>query len=198
MQKKFIIPIIFAGILIIAYVAVFLIPDHVNKFALIAEKVYSGELWRFLTYPFTHLNLSHLVQNIIGLAIVTMLVLELKIPFSDFSITYFITGFFAALPLWMIINFVALGASAAIFGAFGFASMKFKEFNIKPIYVILALTAAIFSSFFLNLSVPNSQNLLQALAHFSGLAAGIGLFFLMSDAKLIINAKKRYCLRSAE
>ncbi len=191
--------LIFTVILIIIYTSVFLIPNRVEKLALIPEKV--SEIWRFITYSFTHLNARHLIENIIGLSLVAFIARELKTVFSDFSSTYLSSGFLSAIPIWIIMQFTALGASNAIFGGFGLITQDVKKFKIKSWYVIVLLTIIIFLNSFVNYfsygigSEQFDAAIKQSLAHFSGLVFGIGFFFFLSKIKPILTKRKRHVLR---
>ena len=119
--------IIFAILLIIIYISVFFIPQSVKKFALIPGKI--QEAWRFITYSFVHLNVKHLIENIIGLGLIAFIAFELKTAFSDFTSSYLSSGFLSVIPVWLILSFTALGASSAIFGGFGLISQETKKYK---------------------------------------------------------------------
>ena len=106
--------IAFIALFSAVYVFVFLLPNHVDRFALTPEKVQNGEFWRFVTYPFTHLATTHLVENIIGLVLVGILAIELKTLFGDFSSVYMLAGFFAVIPIWLIMLCIHLIVKAII------------------------------------------------------------------------------------
>ena len=191
--------LIFVIALTVIYVSVFFIPDNVERFALIPEKTH--EAWRFITYSFVHLNARHLIENIIGLGLITFIGFELKTGFSDFSSTYLSSGLLSVIPVWAIMSFTALGASNAIFGGFGFISQETKKYDMKGWIIIVLLTGLIFmktiTSYF-SYGIGSEQfmfALKQSLAHFSGLSFGIGFFFLLGKIKPILTKRKRYILR---
>lgn len=189
----------FVVILVLIYVAVFFIPDRVEKFALIPEKI--DESWRFATYSFVHLNLKHLVENIVGLTLIAFIALELKVAFGDFISTYFSSGFLSVIPMWLIFTFTALGASNAIFGGFGLISQETRKYNIKGGVWIFFISALIFMNGIISLfyyGIKSGQFLFaiqQSLAHFSGLVFGIGIFFLLTKIRPALTKRKRYILR---
>ena len=191
--------LIFAVILIVIYITVFFIPGSVDKFALNPEK--TSEIWRFVTYKFAHLNIMHLIENIIGLGLIAFIAIELKTAFSDFSSTYLSSGFLSVLPIWFITSFTALGASNAIFGGFGLISQETKKYDIKGWIIILILTLLIFiksiANFF-SYGIVSEEFIFafrQSIAHFSGLLFGIGFFFLLIKIKPILTKRKRHILR---
>lgn len=191
--------IIFAIIVVIFYIITFFIPGRIDRFALDPEKI--TEFWRFLTYPFVHLNTRHLIENIGGLALITFIALELKTAFGDFSSTYLSSGFLSAIPAWLILPFTALGASNAVFGGFGLISQELKKFKIKKEIVVAILTLIIFMKTIILLfssGVASKEFIFtfkQSIAHFSGLLFGIGFFFLLAKIKPILTKRKRYILR---
>lgn len=190
--------VIFALVLIAAYLGIFLIPNHVDKFALIPEK--SSEIWRFGTYSFTHLDLMHLIENIIGLGLVVFIAIELKMFFSDFSSTYISSGILSVIPFWLIVPFTALGASNAILGGFGSLAGEAKKYNINNLVIFIPLSIVIFLKAGLNLfsygfGSEFSFAFKQGLAHFSGLLFGIGFIYLLGWIKPVLTKRKRHVLR---
>jgi membrane associated rhomboid family serine protease len=179
------------------YVAVFLIPNHADKLALIPEKVQVGQYWRFITYPFAHLSIRHLVENIIGAALVGIIAMELKTEFIWFALIYLLAGFLAVLPIWFAMQFIALGASTAIFGGFGMVSQETKKYDIKGFVIIALFMPFIFVHTIMG-SISGSDFSLafkQDLSHLSGFIFGIGMFFLVSWISHIVTKPKRQLLR---
>lgn len=86
--------LLLVGALAIVYAGIFLLPNHIEALALIPEKFFSGEIWRLVTFQFTHLSELHLFENIAGVLLVGFLATELKIATSDFSFVYFLSGKF--------------------------------------------------------------------------------------------------------
>lgn len=191
--------IIFSIVLAVIYIGVFFVPNRVEKFALVPGKIF--EVWRFVTYSFTHLNARHLIENMMGLGIVAFIARELKTAFSDFSSAHLSTGLLSALPVWLILQFTALGASNAILGCFGLITQEVKKFNIKRWYIIALLLVVIFlksiTSYFSygSASEQFAFAFKQSISHFSGFVAGIGVFFLLARIKPILTKKKRHVLR---
>lgn len=193
--------LIFTGSLIVIYIIIFFMPLSAERFSLNPE--YAGEIWRFATYSFTHLNLKHLAENIVGLSLLSFIAIELKTYFSDFSSTYLSSGIISALPIWLVMSFTALGASNAILGGFGLISMETKKYNIKGWIVIAVLTVLIFMKSIINFfsygfSAPEfSFALKQGTAHFSGLLFGISFFCLLKKLMPVLERKKLSVLRRA-
>lgn len=185
--------------LAIIYTIVFIIPNHVQLLALIPEKIYAGEIWRFLTFQFTHLSELHLFENLAGLLLVGFLATELKMKFGDFSFVYFFSGTLSIVPLFLIINFIALGASGAIYGAMGLILIGAAQF-VKMRYTLPALAVIIFAQSILSLSCGLGcgqflSDLRQAASHFSGFVFGLTLFSLLNKTEVLLGRKKKYVLR---
>jgi len=199
MKEKRYFLLIFAAVLIAVYIGAFFIPERVEKYSLDPEK--KAEVWRFITYPFVHLNLRHLIENLIGFSILSFIAFEVKTAFSDFSSTYGSSGFLSVIPIWLAMAFKALGASNAIFGGFGLMSQEVKKYSINGWLIIAVLTGLTFMSTILTFfnygtgSQEFSFALKQGLAHFSGLVFGIGFFYFLGWIKPILTKRKRYALR---
>jgi len=185
-----------AGILLVLITG-FLIPGSVEKFSLNKEKFFGGEYWRLGTYPFVHLNVQHLIENAVGLVLVGFIAFELKTNFRDYTLTYFSSAFLAVLPLWLIITFIALGSSAAVYALFGFVSFGMKEFGIKSWYTLVLLVLIIFSSTIVAAftGAAVGAKFIQSLAHFSGLVSGIALYLGLLLLKRHTHKRKSRLLR---
>jgi membrane associated rhomboid family serine protease len=180
--------IVFGAFLAAVYATVFMIPHSIDKFSLVPQLVKSGEFWRFLTYQFAHVSLSHLVENSIGVVLLAVLLTELKTGFFDFYTAFLLAGVFAVIPLWAAMSFVAAGASTAIFGGFGLASFEAKKLGIKTWVIISVLAGFAATQLFTGLKE-------SGLAHLSGLVFGVGMFFALAKVKPMLNVKKRTILR---
>jgi membrane associated rhomboid family serine protease len=182
----------FAGILTLIYIMVFNSPDQMAKFALFPEKLASGEYWRILTFQFSHLNSTHLLENVAGAGLAAGIATQLKMRVKVFSWTYLLAGVLAVIPVYLVAPFVALGASGAIYGVFGAVSMDAKKFNMDSRILIGLLAAAIITPI---LFVKNIANMQQGAAHFAGLVIGIGLFLSYDKVMGAFTKKRRRVLR---
>ncbi len=193
--------LVFLGIMLaVVYVAVFLFPGHVNKLALVKSAVEQGQFWRFFTHPFSHLSLTHLITNLLAFTIAIVLAVELKTRFKNFSVNYFLAGFLAILPLWFLLKFTILGASAAIYAGFGLVSLDAPKYKIKAWIVLGVFLALIFTKSavtYLSLGFGGQfvVDIEQALSHFSGLGFGIMMFFLFAKMDKVSLEKKSCTLR---
>ena len=189
----------FTGGILLLLVAIFLIPNSLYKFALDKEEFLTGEYWRIGTYSFAHINWKHLIENLVGLGLVGFIALELKTTPFGYILTYFSSAFFAVLPLWLIVSFIAVGSSSAIYALFGFVSFKAKKFDLKTKYILLGLILIIFSSVIFSYFSGGEElkvKFFQSLAHFSGLVFGVVLYGITLFVKDYSQKKKHHLLSS--
>jgi membrane associated rhomboid family serine protease len=197
MEKKI---ILLMALLCIIYISIFFIPERVDKLALSPEKAMHGEWWRFFTYPFAHLNAKHLIENIIGALLIGIIATELKIEFGYMIIIYLLAGFLAVLPLWIVWQFVALGASTAIFGGFGLISRETPKYQMNSIIVFMIVIAFIFTSSVFRLFSGGVDeqflgSLKQDASHFSGFLFGVISYSGALRVNHALTKHKRHLLR---
>ena len=188
--------VVFAVLLIIVYGIVFFVPGSSEKFSL--DPSVEGDYWRFGSYQFAHLNWAHLIQNMVTLALVSFIAIELKTQFKFFSVNYLLAGLVAILPLWIISPFVALGASAAIFSSFGYVSPEAKQFRVKVWLVVLVILGFIFYKpvfILIGSGEGMSYALKQSLAHFSGFVFGLAGFYVFQRVDKLLLRRKQHVLR---
>ena len=177
--------------LVVVYIAAFNVPNSADRFDLSREKL--SEWWRFLTYQFVHLNLTHLIENIFGVLVAAFIAIELKTIFTDFSSAYLSSGIFAILPIWLVMQFTALGASAAIYGVYGLLSVEAKKY-LNPAYIILLFVAIILLQAVVPALIDKGGIAVeQAFAHFSGFVFGI-LFFIMIGGLRKVHDKNKFTI----
>lgn len=140
-----------------------------------------GEPWRLVTSGFMHANLFHLFFNMYAV-MMCGIYLEPLLGRARFAIVYLLCGIGGALAsLWWYDITPSLGASASVFGLFGFIlALLFHQF-IEPrerkallvsigIYLVMNLASIFFSTNY------------DHAAHFGGLFSGLmlGLLWLPS------------------
>ncbi|MGA7937403.1 MAG: rhomboid family intramembrane serine protease [Kovacikia sp.] len=92
--------------------------------ALITEAVFMGEWWRVLTANFLHLNLLHLLTNLIGLYALGKFV-ETRLGSLKFLIAYSVSGVGAMLVVAVLAvlanvpDLLCVGSSGAVMGLLG-------------------------------------------------------------------------------
>ena len=101
--------------------------------------------WRFVTFMFTHDGIGHLLTNVVGLLLVSLLAWELGIRGSAFLAVFVGVGILTVVPTVLLSSpYTFVGASAGVAGLFGAASVEFKRygFPVLPIFLIFALALA--------------------------------------------------------
>lgn len=129
--------------------------------------VLRGYFWQLFTSIFVHVNLIHLVGNMIFLMIFGMGAEVLYGP-RQYLIIYFVSGLFGSLlSLFTGFHSVSAGASGAIFGLFGAVTIYSERLSVRSI-----LVALVYSLYFLLLNVGANVNV---YAHAGGLLIGLVL-----------------------
>jgi rhomboid protease GluP len=190
---------IFFSVLLATYSVLFVVPQAVDLLLLDPAEFFSGEFWRLFTYQFVHNSLGHLVENMIALLLSILLALELKSILSEYSVTYFAAGALAILPVWFFYPFIALGASTAIYGVFGFLSREATRFRMRPYSLLLVVAViSLFSAGYTYLSSGASLDNMakQLTAHLAGLFFGYYFSLLVVKVRERYAARRYACLRS--
>ena len=97
-----------------------------------------------LAFQFSHFDLLHLLENLLGFVFTAALAIELEMKTKDFLLAYFV-GIFIAVPLLFLFPGGSIaGNSTGIFGAL--AATLFKARRFIPMYISYPLaTLFIFS-----------------------------------------------------
>ncbi len=181
----------FALAIIIIFMLQQIIPGFTELFVL-NNKVFDGEIWRFVSAIFLHGSLTHLLYNLIALLFFGFL-LEKLIGSKNFLLVFFASGIIANI---IGINFYdsSLGASGAIYGILGCLTF------IRPMMMVWAfgLLMPMFIASILwivgdllrivGLFDPGNVG---SIAHLSGIVVGfiIGIFLRGLKEKRIIKEK---------
>ncbi len=182
------------------FTAMLMIPGSVQRFALIHSYIAEGAYYRLLTYQFVHLGVYHLLQNIAGLLLICLIASELRKDDNEFFLVYFLSGLAAAIPLWLLTRSSILGASVAIYGAFGMHTVDVGRLSIKQWHVLLAIVAlAIFQPMAeLIAGMDFVGSLEQAMLHISGLVFGYSAYLMIKLIRPFLERKRLRCLRSCD
>jgi membrane associated rhomboid family serine protease len=160
-------------------------------------KLYSGEVWRLVTYQFVHGSYKHLITNIIALSLSIIIALQLESSFKDYSMTYFISGIVAILPIWFLSPFIAMGASTAIYGSFGYLSRSASKFQMKPYLILVFMTGlTVITTVYSYFTSEIAMHLLlkQSLSHLAGLFFGYFFYFVIVKFNARNDVRKLSCL----
>lgn len=134
--------------------------------------VLSGGWWQLFTAMFVHVDLIHLLGNMLFLLIFGFRGEELFSE-KEFFFIYFAGGLSGnLLSLLMGPSMVSAGASGAIFGMFGACAMY-----LRKTFGQSAIGALIFSFFLLMITSGRQVNL---LAHFGGVVAGLAIGYTLA------------------
>jgi membrane associated rhomboid family serine protease len=188
--------------LLITYVVVFVIQHVIDRFlggnfhgwlGLVPEKVFHGAIWQLMTYSFLHVDVMHLVLNLLVLAFLAsdiesawgrrrfLIFYGFCILFA--AIFYLATSLLVALS-YPVLGLPMMGASGGIYGLLVAYAILFPErellfmmlFPMKSKQFILILAGVEFLQ-----ALFSGQSGLSAIAHLSGMAAA--WIFLWLQAK---------------
>ncbi|ABX40432.1 rhomboid family intramembrane serine protease [Lachnoclostridium phytofermentans] len=150
---------------------------------------FNNEYYRLLTYQFLHANISHLVNNMLILAIMGS-TLERHVGKFKYLLIYFLSGIVAGIAsmsynMWKGLFSNSIGASGAVFGVIGAIALivvvnkgRLETIGTRQIIIFIALS--LYGGF-------TSQGVDNA-AHVGGLLAG---FFIA----MLVYRKKRGRIR---
>jgi len=139
--------------------------------------VFNGWYWQLFTSMFVHVNIVHLLGNMVFLLIFGLRAEEL-FKIEEYLAVYFVPGLAGnLLTLLFGPNMVSAGASGAIFGLFGACTIYIRRAVGQSIF-----GALIYSFFLLMMSTgPNVNN----MAHLGGLAVGLLIGYFLAAKRRI-------------
>lgn len=160
-----------------------LIPNSVYLLAFSGQTFFSGEIWRLITFPFTHINLTHLSGNIVALSLVAILASEVELKGKDFLCCFMLSGILIALPEGLLFpSLLIAGSSLGIYAVLGSLSIKGSNFVSKYILVPI-LGASVFSKYIFDMIISpeyiTNQSFIQSTFHFFGFLSGISIFYFL-------------------
>jgi len=148
----------------------------------------SLQIQNLFLFQFMHFSLTHLMENVVGLALVAAIAMELDMKFENFLKAYFV-GVFIAVPVLLFFpGAIIAGNSTGIYSVLAATLVKAKNFVPQKI------TLPLFSVFIFSLSIANFfmcgsciSNLLKTdIMHFSGFASGVASRFRKSGSKRLL------------
>ena len=74
---------------IIVIAIFFLVPNALQNLSFSGKLFFKGEIWRIITFNFVHLDIVHLIGNVIALTIITLLALEIGLKGEYFLLLFF-------------------------------------------------------------------------------------------------------------
>ncbi|MCL6495869.1 MAG: rhomboid family intramembrane serine protease, partial [Ignavibacterium sp.] len=153
---------------------------HITIIRLLGQdnsRVLNGAWWQLFTAIFIHVNIMHLLSNMLFLLIFGIRA-ETLFTTTEYYAIYLLSGFTGNLLTLLLgsLSIVSAGASGAIFGLFGAVIIYMRKVIKAP--VITALIFAIL--FFLATSLSPGINI---LAHFGGLVVGLLFGYLIASTR---------------
>lgn len=148
--------------------------------------IHYGYYWQLLTAIFIHVNIVHLVGNMLFLLIFGLRAEEI-FSIQEYLLIYFLGGLAGNLLSLLLGPFAppSAGASGTIFGVFGACAIYVRRAIGQSV-----ISALVYSFFLLVISSgPNVNN----LAHFGGLVVGLLIgYFLATKRKPVTQYTFRY------
>ena len=141
--------------------------------------IYRGYYWQLFTSMFVHANIVHLLGNMLFLLIFGLRAEEL-FSAKGYLTTYFLSGLAGNLltllltPLFRV-DFISVGASGAIFGVFGAATLYIRRTTGQSM-----IGALMYAFFLLMISIGPNVNI---AAHLGGLAVGLAIGYLLASRR---------------
>lgn len=142
-----------------------------NRFALVNGLVAEGEWWRLLTSAFLHVGLMHLAFNMYALYLFGP-ELEGKVGSLPFALLYAASAIGGGVASYVFgpADYVAVGASGAIFGLFG--AWLFVAYRMRQSPGGRNLLSQLLAMLAINLALPLLLPNIGWLAHLGGLVTG--------------------------
>ena len=171
--------LLFVLVICLVNVLVFLlIPSSSFTFNL---NLFLREPWRILTFQFFHVDIFHLLENVVGLMFIAFIAIELDVDFKSFLSVYLLSVFVVFLPIILVFPLATVaGNSTGIYGVLAFCIIKARKLISAKITIPL-LTALIFSFSILNFILCGMCFLTYfkgEFFHFYGFLTGIALSFM--------------------
>jgi rhomboid protease GluP len=140
--------------------------------------VLNGSIWQLFTSIFVHVDIFHIVLNMLFLVIFGLRAEEL-FKSAEYFMVYILSGLSGSiLTLFFMSPFtLSAGASGAIFGMYGAGIIYMRKQFGQSI-----IGALMYSFLFLMLSTGTGVNV---IAHFGGLAAGLIIGYLLAKSRRI-------------
>jgi len=144
-------------------------------------ELFLSEPWRILTFQFFHVDVFHLLENVIGFIFIALIARELEIDFKNFLLVYYLAVFIVVLPIAVAFPLATVaGNSTGIYGILALCLIKSRKLVSAKITIPL-IAAFIFSFSIVNFILCGMCFLTFfkcEFFHFSGFVTGITLSFM--------------------
>jgi rhomboid protease GluP len=147
--------------------------------------VMSGWYWQLFTSMFVHVNIAHLLGNMLFLLIFGLRAEDL-FSVQEYLLIYFMSGLAGNLLTLLFGPYmISAGASGAIFGMFGACTIFIRRAFGQSI-----ITALMYAFFLLIIGAGPSVNI---LAHLGGLVVGLLIGYVLAPTRKIkVTYQHRY------
>jgi len=173
------------AVIILSISIYFFVGNSVENLGFSGAKFFKGEFWRLFTFSFVHLNLAHLIGNIIALVITTLLSFEIGLKGEYFILLFFVASSPIALIEGMFFPaLIIAGASLGVYSILGGISISGRR--LIPLYFFIPL---IVLSIFLNQVFSDSISTVGTVFHLFGFIFGITFYYGLIKYN---NRKKAY------
>ena len=163
-----------------------------NRYKFNPSYIKKGELIRFISSGFLHVNTTHLLVNMLTLYFFIDLVI-IKLGIVSFLIIYFVSLFFGNWLTYNIyknsLNYNAVGASGAVMGVL-YSYIILNPYELLGLFFIIPIPAFIFGIGYLFYSLYSMKNLNDNIgheAHLGGAIAGLFITTFLEPQLLIEN-----------
>ncbi|NQU79618.1 rhomboid family intramembrane serine protease [Candidatus Woesearchaeota archaeon] len=165
-------------IALVSIIVFALVPHAVAALSFSAGSFFAGEFWRIITYPFVHLNIAHLLENVVTVIIAGMLATELGMSRQQMYIVFFGSSVLVALTSMAFLPLIIIaGASSGIFAILGGLSAKGNEF-LSRWFLLPVMFSAVFIKMFISMFTGSMGEFswAQLLFHGIGFIYGAMIF----------------------
>jgi membrane associated rhomboid family serine protease len=171
--------LLFTLLICIANIMVFmLVPSAEYTFSLYSAL---SQPWRFFTFQFFHVDMYHLLENVIGMLFIAMVAIELNVSFKLFLPVYFLSVFAVFLPMTMAFPLSTVsGNSTGVYGVLALCLVKARKLIPSKITIPIVF-AFMFSASVLNFALCGMcfLNFVGGeIFHTSGFLAGMLVSFM--------------------
>jgi membrane associated rhomboid family serine protease len=145
----------------------------------------SSQPWRFLTFQFFHVDIYHLLENVIGLLFIAMVAIELSIDFKLFLPVYALSVFAVFLPMAIAFPLATVaGNSTGVYGVLALCLIKARKLVSSKITIPI-IFAFMFSASITNFALCGMcfLNFISGeIFHMAGFVAGAFASFMRVSA----------------
>jgi membrane associated rhomboid family serine protease len=162
--------------IVAAVVSVFmLVPDATRLLGFTGADFLGGQVWRIFTFPFAHVNTSHLLDNVLALCIASLLAYEVGLSKWQYAVAMVGAVLSVALlDTFFFPTLVIVGLSSAIFAVYGAFAMHGSMF-VSSTLLVPIVGATVLVKYGLAFVSGNADGvmMLQTGLHMAGFVAGI-------------------------